>query len=99
MACSLFLYIYICTYFRFLHPITYGDYPQSMRYLVGSRLPDFTADETALLKGSYDFLGLNYYKTSYAINAPNSRGTRPSYVTDSQVNQTCKSNIELCCSI
>ncbi|KAM7505748.1 hypothetical protein LguiB_004652 [Lonicera macranthoides] len=73
----------------FLHPITYGDYPQSMRYLVGSRLPDFTANDIALLKGSYDFLGLNYYTTSYAINAPNSCGTRPSYLTDSQVNQTC----------
>ncbi|KAM7497418.1 hypothetical protein LguiA_021832 [Lonicera macranthoides] len=72
----------------FLHPITFGDYPLSMRYLVGRRLPDFTADETALLRGSYDILGLNYYTTGYALNNPNPFGTPPSYNTDSQVNET-----------
>ncbi|KAM7497415.1 hypothetical protein LguiA_021829 [Lonicera macranthoides] len=72
----------------FLHPITFGDYPLSIRYLVGGRLPDFTADDTALLRGSYDILGLNYYTTGYALNNPNPFGTPPSYNTDSQVNET-----------
>ena len=85
-----FINFSILNYFRFLHPITYGDYPLSMRYLVGARLPDFTTDDTALLKNSYDFLGLNYYTTAYALNAPNPLGTRPSYGTDSQVHEICK---------
>ena len=67
--------------YRFAHPITYGDYPQSMKSLVGNRLPKFTEVESKLLKGSIDFLGLNYYTTNYAESAaPNS--VNISYVTD-----------------
>ncbi|CAJ1958384.1 unnamed protein product [Sphenostylis stenocarpa] len=50
----------------YAHPVTYGDYPQSMRSLVGSRLPKFTPAESESLKGSYDFLGVNYYSTYFA---------------------------------
>ncbi|KAF7824494.1 vicianin hydrolase-like [Senna tora] len=52
------------------HPITYGDYPESMKSLVGDRLPKFTKSESKLVKGTYDFLGLNYYTTFYIENAP-----------------------------
>ncbi|RLN89008.1 hypothetical protein BBJ28_00004128 [Nothophytophthora sp. Chile5] len=45
----------------FLAPITTGDYPPMMRERVGSRLPTFTADEAALLKGSYDLFMSNHY--------------------------------------
>lgn len=41
-----------------------------MRERVGSRLPEFTASEQALLKGSCDFLGLNHYTTLYASATP-----------------------------
>ncbi|RLN70131.1 hypothetical protein BBJ28_00013816 [Nothophytophthora sp. Chile5] len=45
----------------FLAPITTGDYPPMMRERVGSRLPTFTADQAALLKGSYDLFMSNHY--------------------------------------
>nr|TKR85682.1 hypothetical protein D5086_0000245540 [Populus alba] len=35
---------------------------------VGGRLPEFTAEESKMLKGSYDFIGINYYTTYYAQN-------------------------------
>lgn len=53
-------------YYRFAHPVTFGEYPQSMRSSVGDRLPKFSAAELKLLKGSIDFLGVNYYTASYA---------------------------------
>ncbi|KAK7836844.1 putative polyamine transporter [Quercus suber] len=43
-----------------------GDYPSSMRSRVGNRLPEFSKSEAALLKGSLDFVGINYYTTFYA---------------------------------
>lgn len=67
---------------RFLHPLTYGDYPPSMRELVKERLPKFSAEESALVKGSLDFLGLNYYTANYAKDNPNAPGPQPSYLTD-----------------
>lgn len=73
----------------FMEPITHGDYPRSMRALVGSRLPNFTKEESLVVKGSFDFLGLNYYTSSYAKNARRSNSP-PSYVTDALVNQTAK---------
>ncbi|KAK3224019.1 hypothetical protein Dsin_011044 [Dipteronia sinensis] len=72
----------------FAHPITYGEYPKSMRTLAGRRLPKFTEDQSKLLKGSFDFLGLNYYSTQYADQAPPSNGFNLSYTADRQVNAT-----------
>ncbi|KAG8473156.1 hypothetical protein CXB51_035084 [Gossypium anomalum] len=57
----------------FLDPLIFGDYPSSMRSRVGNRLPTFTESESALLKGSLDFVGINHYTTYYASeNAANS---------------------------
>ncbi|KAL4303604.1 hypothetical protein GQ457_10G028770 [Hibiscus cannabinus] len=50
----------------FLDPLMFGDYPNSMITRVGSRLPRFTKAESALLKGSLDFVGINHYTTFYA---------------------------------
>ncbi|KAL6341650.1 hypothetical protein AAG906_032771 [Vitis piasezkii] len=50
----------------YMDPLTYGDYPHSMRSLVGKRLPKFSKEQSEMLKGSYDFLGLNYYTANYA---------------------------------
>ncbi|KAK6928662.1 Glycoside hydrolase family 1, partial [Dillenia turbinata] len=72
----------------FMDPLTFGDYPQSMRDLVGKRLPKFTEEQTMLVKGSLDFLGLNYYTAFYAVNNPVRNATNLSYSTDSQVNLT-----------
>ncbi|XP_039065693.1 beta-glucosidase 40-like [Hibiscus syriacus] len=56
----------------FLDPLIFGDYPSSMRSRVGTRLPTFTESESALLKGSLDFVGINHYTTYYASqNATN----------------------------
>ncbi|KAF8011796.1 hypothetical protein BT93_I0056 [Corymbia citriodora subsp. variegata] len=71
----------------FMEPITYGDYPHSMRALVGGRLPTFTKEQSLIVKGSFDFLGLNYYTSDYAKHVP-PPNTPPSYLTDRCVNQT-----------
>ncbi|KAM1214734.1 hypothetical protein ACFX2I_011219 [Malus domestica] len=52
----------------FLDPFMFGDYPSSMRSRVGSRLPTFSKSESALIKGSLDFVGINHYTTFYGSN-------------------------------
>jgi beta-glucosidase len=51
-------------------PVWFGDYPQSMKTALGPLLPQFTSSEKALLKGSYDFFGLNHYTSRYISDAP-----------------------------
>ncbi|XP_048328931.2 beta-glucosidase 44 [Ziziphus jujuba] len=53
----------------FIHPLTYGEYPKTMQEIVGDRLPKFTEDQVKLVKGSFDYLGINQY-TSYYMYAP-----------------------------
>nr|AAF04007.1 dalcochinin 8'-O-beta-glucoside beta-glucosidase precursor [Dalbergia cochinchinensis] len=69
----------------FMDPLTAGRYPDSMQYLVGDRLPKFTTDQAKLVKGSFDFIGLNYYTTNYATKSDASTCCPPSYLTDPQV--------------
>ncbi|EOA34673.1 hypothetical protein CARUB_v10022237mg [Capsella rubella] len=71
----------------FMDPLVYGEYPKIMREMVGDRLPTFTPHESALVKGSLDFLGLNYYVTQYATDAP--PPTEPSAITDPRVTLGC----------
>ena len=48
-------------------PQVFGRYPPEMSDLIiGPRLPQFNASMSALIKGSYDFIGLNYYFSLYA---------------------------------
>jgi len=56
-------------------------------------LPKFTPKQSALLKGSLDFLGLNYYVTRYATYRPPPMPTQHSVLTDSGVTIGCMSNI------
>ncbi|KAK3211286.1 hypothetical protein Dsin_015992 [Dipteronia sinensis] len=72
----------------FMEPLTYGDYPFSMRTLVGERLPKFSKKESMMVKGSLDFLGLNYYTAFYAANVAVANSVNISYSTDSLANQT-----------
>ncbi|KAK9688951.1 hypothetical protein RND81_09G024200 [Saponaria officinalis] len=51
-----------------LDPVIYGRYPPEMRKYHGKELPEFTDDETELLKGSVDFIGINHYTTLYAVD-------------------------------
>lgn len=48
----------------FADPVYLGDYPESMKQMLQGRLPEFTAEEKALLKGSSDFYGCNFYTTN-----------------------------------
>ncbi len=57
-------------YAWFADPVYFGDYPAVMRERLGKRLPEFTAEEKQLLKGSGDFMGLNHYSTLYASAKP-----------------------------
>ncbi|CAN0923764.1 Beta-glucosidase 24 [Linum grandiflorum] len=52
----------------YMDPLTYGYYPRTMVDLLGSRLPQFTREESRLLRKSFDFLGLNYYTGYYVKN-------------------------------
>ncbi|KAF5008858.1 hypothetical protein FDECE_4882 [Fusarium decemcellulare] len=50
----------------FADPIYFGDYPDSMKKQLGDRLPTWTQDEIALVKGSNDFYALDYYTAIFA---------------------------------
>ncbi|KAL3818538.1 hypothetical protein ACJIZ3_004443 [Penstemon smallii] len=71
-----------------MDPITFGRYPESMRTRAGSRLPNFTKEEADMLKGSYDFLGLNYYSGMYAKDNPIINSSKLSFTTDSGAKTT-----------
>ncbi|XP_058779379.1 beta-glucosidase 12-like isoform X1 [Vicia villosa] len=66
----------------FMDPLTVGDYPSSMRSLVGNRLPKFSSYQVNLVRGSFDFIGLNYYTSYYATNAPELSEGKSNYMTD-----------------
>ncbi|POO00093.1 Glycoside hydrolase [Trema orientale] len=69
-------------------PIMLGDYPETMKSLVASRLPKFTKEQSKLIKGSIDFLGANYYTAMYAEDDSDSYNVDQTYSTDSKVKLT-----------
>lgn len=75
---------------RIIDPIMHGDYPITMRSMVKSRLPEFTEEQSKILKGSTDFIGLNYYTTRYAEDSTSNNTTSInwSYATDDHVDLT-----------
>ncbi|KAM0977506.1 hypothetical protein ACFX13_020602 [Malus domestica] len=72
------------SYGWYMNPVTKGSYPKIMQTLIGSRLPKFTKEQSNMLKGSCDFIGLNYYSSSYAKDVP-VKAAQPSQSTDAQV--------------
>ncbi|CAL5210844.1 unnamed protein product [Lathyrus oleraceus] len=56
----------------YLNPFFFGEYPAVMKKNVGSRLPIFTNRESNLVKGSIDFLGVNFYYAFHVKNNPGS---------------------------
>ncbi|KAB2077745.1 hypothetical protein ERO13_A06G117500v2 [Gossypium hirsutum] len=68
----------------FMKPITIGNYPHTMQSLLGNRLPKFNKMQSKILKGSFDFLGLNYYTAIYAAYASKPNVGKSSYLTDAR---------------
>lgn len=56
---------------RILDPLFFGDYPASMRQY-DMALPKFTKEQSEMLKGSCDFVGLNQYTAKFATYDPSS---------------------------
>ncbi|XP_020553369.1 furcatin hydrolase-like isoform X2 [Sesamum indicum] len=75
----------------FIHPLVYGEYPEIMQSLVRSRLPKFTKEQAVMLKGSFDYLGLNYYTGNYAAHILSRTGNISS-TTDNMVRLSTEIN-------
>ncbi|KAL3529722.1 hypothetical protein ACH5RR_009044 [Cinchona calisaya] len=69
-----------------MDPLVFGKYPKSMRTLVRHRLPKFTKEQSQLLKGSFDFIGLNYYSAFYVEDASGLKSSNLSFSFDAQAN-------------
>ncbi|RDX98303.1 Beta-glucosidase 11, partial [Mucuna pruriens] len=75
-------------YVGFLNPFTFGDYPDIMKKNAAWRLPSFTHKESNMVKGSIDFLGINFYYTYYVKDSPGSQGMKDkSYKADMAVEE------------
>lgn len=75
--------------YRHMEPITHGDYPQTMKDVVGGRLPSFTPEQKEKLKGSYDFVGINYFTSTFVSHVDNVNPEKPSWEADSRVQLHC----------
>jgi beta-glucosidase len=62
----------------------FGDYPEVMRKNVGARLPGFTKNQSELIKGSLDFIGINHYYSLYVNDPPLGSGVRD-YTADMSI--------------
>ncbi|WOK94142.1 beta-glucosidase 12 [Canna indica] len=71
-----------------MDPLTQGDYPLSMQIRVKDRLPKFTKSESEILKGSFDFVGINYYTSLYAYSNVPSNDANSNFYTDQHATQT-----------
>ncbi|KAF8780983.1 hypothetical protein HU200_000950 [Digitaria exilis] len=70
----------------YLDPMVHGEYPGTMRAYLGDRLPRFTSEESKHVKGSYDFIGVNYYTTYFTSAKPAPNGLEQSYEGDIRAN-------------
>ncbi|RCV12244.1 hypothetical protein SEVIR_2G265100v4 [Setaria viridis] len=70
----------------FLDTIVHGSYPGTMTSYLGDRLPRFTPEQMALVKGSYDFIGVNYYTGYYTSAAAPPNGLEQTYDGDIRAN-------------
>lgn len=68
-----------------MNPTVNGDYPEAMKKIVGKRLPSFTESQSRKLKGSFDFIGINYYSSVYAKNVTDVDHEKPFWRSDQHV--------------
>ena len=47
-----------------------GEYPRSMLRIAGNKMPSFSIEQRKRVKGSFDFLGVNYYSTLLVADIP-----------------------------
>ncbi|CAH2058006.1 unnamed protein product [Thlaspi arvense] len=71
--------------FMHMNPTVYGDYPEVMKKIVGKRLPSFTESQSRKLKGSFDFIGINYYSSVYAKDVAEVDSEKPFWRSDQHV--------------
>ncbi|CAH8306454.1 unnamed protein product [Eruca vesicaria subsp. sativa] len=74
-----------------LGPLIFGDYPDEMKRVVGSRLPVFSEEESEQVKGSSDFIGIIHYLAASVTNIkfnPSLSGHSDFY-SDMGVSLTC----------
>lgn len=74
---------------RTMEPLNSGSYPFEMVHYLGERLPKFSKEQSDMVKNSFDFIGINYYSTTYAADAECPRKNK-SYLTDLCAELTCK---------
>ncbi|KAK8959687.1 Beta-glucosidase 22 [Platanthera guangdongensis] len=60
-----------------LNPLVFGDYPEIMKKNAGPKIPSFTDSQSQQVKGSYDFIGLNYYYSLYVAHDSSIPKTSP----------------------
>jgi len=70
----------------FMGPIVHGAYPGTMTSFLGGRLPRFTPEQAEMVRGSYDFIGLNYYTSYFTSARPAPNGLAQSYEGDIRAN-------------
>ncbi|CAL4907778.1 unnamed protein product [Urochloa decumbens] len=58
-----------------VNPLVYGDYPEIMKRIVGPRLPKFTKEQSDMIRGTADFIGINHYTSVYIGDRSNGADT------------------------
>ncbi|XP_002523071.2 beta-glucosidase 11 [Ricinus communis] len=53
-----------------VNPLVFGDYPDTVKKNAGLRLPSFTDHESKVIRGSFDFIGVNHYVTALVKDNP-----------------------------
>ncbi|XVE77622.1 hypothetical protein DITRI_Ditri13aG0077900 [Diplodiscus trichospermus] len=59
-----------------VNPLVFGDYPDIMKKIAGSRIPTFTNHESELVRGSFDFIGIIHYSSYYVQDDSGSWGLK-----------------------
>lgn len=73
---------------RFLRPLVYGQYPKEMLEGTTSRVKAFTPEESKRLRGSLDYVGINYYGAFFSTPLATVNSSQISYHSDMRVNWT-----------
>ena len=75
---------------RFMHPLVYAESPRTMQNSVGDRLPKCTKEEVKMVKGSFDYVGINHYTTYYMYEPHQTKPKALGYQQDWNAGFACK---------